>query len=124
MIIDELAIYLENQEYGEKGTDIFIDTFPETATNCIVIYTTGGFPPRVDINHDETTYQFMVRNSSYSTGQTKINNIKNEFHNKTLTLDTSTVYGKATSDIGYLGKDEGNYHRFVINFSFKHRRSS
>jgi len=122
MIIDEIATYLESAGYGTKGTDIFIDSFPETATNCIVVYTTGGFPPRTDFAHDNTTYQIMVRNYSYYNGLTKINNIKKLLHNKCILLEKNKAYIQASSDIAYLGKDEVNYHRFVINFSLKHRR--
>jgi len=118
MILDDIGMYLQGMGYGKLGETLFLQFKPDNK-DCIVIWLTGGNPPRTDLNVDTYTIQVRIINKNFSVGYEKIKNIKNELHDKLLHL-TSNVYAKAYTEITSWFEEER--WSFVINFELTMRR--
>lgn len=118
-LIAEIADYLETQGHGTVATDIFIGPQPSSPNDCITLIQRAGLAPDEDI--DEITFptlQIIVRNASYESGETKAANVFGELKatRNTDLGDFHAFYILATSDVGYIGRDENERHEWSMNF--------
>jgi hypothetical protein len=108
---------------GAVGTDIFVSALPPTPDACFAVYDTEGTEPDSYLPVRNPTFQILVRNTSYALGKAKIDAIREALH-KLANFTSDSVYFYAvlaTSDGGYIGKDENGRHEFSINFRCKTR---
>ena len=120
MIIDELAQHIHNQGIAVLGTSLFKSYLPESPDNCIAVIETGGNEPDHYIPTKKPTFQVMIRNTSYTTGRTALDNIRSAFEalvNSTVANgSTYFYYILANAEGGHLGRDEAGRDLFSINF--------
>lgn len=86
------------------GTNMFIGSEPVTPADCVTVYDSGAMAP--DFDYDGNTYlyyprvQIRVRNASYLTGDTLINDIRDAVKNITHTTLGTTRYNGVFIDSG------------------------
>lgn len=80
MIAEELALYLQEQGYGTKGSDLFLGYQPDTPDNCIVVYDEST--PISEDSHtlsvDLVGVQILIRDKSYIHARNKAVNIHSD----------------------------------------------
>lgn len=125
-MINEVAEYLEDQSIGTVGTDIFISRQSDTPDNQIVIYLSGGLEPDRYLPTADPTFEIVVRNKTYQTGQSKVDSIVTALHqyvNGALqTSGTYFYYIELLTEPNHIGRDEKGRHEWSINFLCKTRR--
>lgn len=119
MLLNDIARYLQDSGVGTVGTDIFKSYLPDSPKSCVAVIDTGGPEQDADINHDLCTFQVIVRNTSYTTGDTKIQLIKDSLHRvQNRTIGTGFYYYiLAISRGGHIGVNPKNgLDEWSINF--------
>jgi hypothetical protein len=124
-VIDDIAQHLHNQGVASLSTSLFKGYLPEDIDSGIVVIDTGGLEPDRELVMSEPTVQVFVRNTSYSTGKSKIDAVKTALHQqKNTQLIPSGIYFYyifAIQEPGNLGRDENGRHEFSINYQCKIR---
>lgn len=124
--IEEVAEYLEDQEIGTRGDDLFIEGFYGEGHNQVMIDHTGGVEPDRYIPIAYPTVQVSVRNESYNGAQSIIYEIFNLFHKKheyRLVDDGLSIQmSMALSEPAHILHDDQDRHIFSCNFVFYVRR--
>ena len=82
-MINDVYTYLDAQTSLTAGTDLFKSRLTESPNNQVVIYNTGGLEPDRYLPTADPTFQVLVRNTSYATGQSLVNDIVEALHQKT-----------------------------------------
>ena len=101
-------------------SNVYIGSMPDTPDNAVCIYATGGYPRSLSGTFvEEPTFQIKVRNTSYATGTTLCNTIKDALHGKT---STKLLMIEQQGDILDIGRDESNRQEWTINFRCYYRR--
>jgi len=101
-------------------SNVYIGSMPDTPDNAVCIYATGGYPRSLSGTFvEEPTFQIKVRNTSYSTGTTLCDTIKDALHGKT---STKLLMIEQQGDILDIGRDESNRQEWTINFRCYYRR--
>lgn len=124
-IIEEIATYLQTNNVGTIGTDLFLTKLPEKEGTAIGVIDTGAMEadPELPIKHP--TFQVFIRTAGYETGKTKLDAVYSLLHG--IQNQTLVTNGKTYLDIlamtagGCLGQDEAGRYLFSINFRCKHR---
>lgn len=117
MLLDDIGQYLQQQNIGLLGTDIFLSQLPDL-DNCIALFEYGGEAPELHSNIEKPRLQVMVRNVDYQTGRTTIEQMKNILHGLSEQIINGKRYLliKALQSPEFLGYDENNRAEFVCNF--------
>lgn len=119
--IANIVDYLEDHSVGTVGTDLFEGYLPNDPDSCVCVIDTGGLEPDVYIPTFRPTFQISIRNTSYATGRTKLDTIRDLLHRKqNATLVGSGEYFfyiSANSNGGSTGVDEQGRYLFSINFT-------
>jgi hypothetical protein len=101
-------------------SNVYIGSMPATPDNSVCIYNTGGYSRSLSGTEvEEPTFQVKVRNTSYATGETLCNTIKDLLHGAT---STKILMCEQQGDILDLGRDESNRQEWTINFRCYYRR--
>lgn len=119
MLLDDIALYLQQKEIGTIGMDIFKGQLPATPDNAIALFEYAGEPQDLtDANLEYPSLQVMVRNKSYATGRQKIEQIRNTLHGLTETTINNVRYLliQAKQSPEALPRDENGRAIFVCNF--------
>ena len=66
-------------DIGIVGENLFFSFLPESPDECVVIYDTGGWPPRPHLPRKDPTFQFRFRAGDYDTVQTLIKKFSDWF---------------------------------------------
>ena len=74
-MLKAIGTYLQQQNKGTVGTDIFLGLMPDQPDNCIALFEYAGSPPDLHWNGEYPGLQVRVRNRSYSAGRAKIGEI-------------------------------------------------
>lgn len=126
MIINEVAEYLEEEGIATKGTDLFISRQSDTPDDQIVVYNTGGLEPDRYIPTADPTFQILVRNKNYQTGQGKVDSIVTALHQLANSYleesETYFYYVFLMNEPSHIGRDDKGRHEWSINFICKIRR--
>lgn len=75
-MVEDLAGYADTNTSLTLGTDLFIGMMPESPSNCVGVFENSGAPGMYTMGSynlprfERPQFQFIVRNSSYSTGRT------------------------------------------------------
>jgi len=108
------------------ATNLFIGKEPASPKNCVTIFDTYGRPPDLNLTdqgYERPSINIRVRNTSYMTGWTLANNIKNLLHGKEHETWNGTLYTViyCSSGPAQLDWDDNNNARFIINFNLQRR---
>ena len=121
----EVAEYLEDNGIGTVGTDIFVDMLPDLANDAIMVYSTGGQVPDIDLPIGSPNFEVLVRSDSAATAHTKITSIVDLLHqqyNTVLVTDGNHYYSiLLLGEINALGRDEKGRIEYSVNFNCKVR---
>ena len=80
-MLDAIGAYLQQQNVGALGTDIFLSHMPETEqATCIALFEYAGSPPDLHWGGEYPGLQVQVRSTSYPTARRTIGNIVNILH--------------------------------------------
>jgi len=125
-MINDVYTYLDAQTSLTAGTDLFKSRLTESPNNQVVIYNTGGLEPDRYLPTADPTFQVLVRNTSYATGQSLVNDIVEALHQKTnIELVSGSKYFYyifLMYEPEHIGRDDKGRHEFSINFVCKYRR--
>ena len=122
MIIQDIAEYLEDQARGTVGTNIFMSTMPSSPNNCIAIYDQGEVTPDGELDSKVLMVQIIVRNTSYTSMQTLVDNIVSDLHQIARSTGNPLIAGgknirySLLRSSGYIGKDDTERHEYSLNF--------
>lgn len=99
---------------------VYIGNMPATPDNAICIYNTGGYKRSLSGTYlEEPTFMIQVRNTSYATGETLCNTIKDLLHG---VKTTKILMVEQQGDVLDIGRDESNRQEFSLNFRCYYRR--
>lgn len=116
-LLDEVVSYLVSQNLGTFGTDLFVGFEPDTPTNTVTLYPTGGEPPNALGGKEFPTVQVRVRSGTYLDGYNKAEAIYAVLHRQRDFL--STFRGRCfalQSSPMFLGKGVNGEFIFTQNF--------
>lgn len=121
----EIATYLEEQEIGTVGTDLFVGDLPDSTDNEIAVFNTGGYQPDIYLPTSSPTIEILVRNKSYANCASKMQDIVDALHNQyNVTLISGGnyyYYIRLVAEPSSLGRDEKGRQEFSANFEIKVR---
>jgi len=119
LLLEDVGGYLQTQGVGTIGTDIFYGFMPDASDNCITLFEYAGSPPDLHWGGEYPGLQVRVRNKSYATGRTKIEQVKNALHGLAETTLGATRYllVRANQSPQSLGRDANGRTEWVINFT-------
>lgn len=118
VLLDDIALYLQQQGVGTVGADIFKGQMPVAPDNCIALFEYAGEPPDLHWPGEYPSLQAMVRNKSYAAGREKIEQIKDALHGLSETVINGHRYLliQALQSPFFMQRDENNRAIFVCNF--------
>jgi hypothetical protein len=106
-------------------SNIYLGSMPDSPDNAVALYNTGGFPRDLSGSEvEEPTFMVKVRNTSYATGETLCNTIKDALHGVNAQTVNSHVFLLIAQqgDTNDIGRDESNRQEWTINFRAYYRR--
>ena len=117
-LIADIAQYLDDQEVGTLGTDLFISNVPDAADTVISVLDTGGMKPDNYLPTKDPTFQVFIRAATYEAGKTLLDSIRALLHRKFNETVGSTYiyYCEALSEGGNIGRNARGLDEFSINF--------
>lgn len=126
-LLADLLRYLQTNDFGTEGTNLFIGGFAGDEDDQVAIQATGGVEPYKDIPIARPTVQVSVRNKDYEAGMAVAYGIFNllDREDDRLVLKAGGVdvmQVNALSEPNHLGQDTSSRHLFTINFVFMLRR--
>jgi hypothetical protein len=126
-MIEDIATYLQTVGVGTIGSTLFKGQIPTLPDNCVAVFQYAGSSPIV--THDKKVLdslglQIRVRNTEYSVGMTKAQEIIDLLSPKSnITIGTGFYLSVvANQNPVPLGLDEKGRHEFSVNFSILKRR--
>ena len=116
--LTDITDRLATLNLGTAGTNLFQGYLPNDPINSIAVINTGGTAPDMDIPTKSPTFQVLVRNNDFLTGEARLEKVRNELHRIANTTYGSTYfyYIAALSEGGHIGQDEQGAFMFSINF--------
>jgi len=104
-----------------EGTDLFYGVAPSSPDNVVCLACpSGGMPREPTTTVMYPSVQVYIRNTNYSTAQTKGTSIISLLDQTTTTTRNGRVYYyiEAQQSLpNYLGTDENGRHEFTVNFT-------
>jgi len=118
VLLDDIALYLQQQGIGTIGADIFKGQLPATPDNAIALFEYAGEPQDLHANVEYPGLQVLVRNKSYDAGRQNIEQVRNTLHGLAETVINGHRYLliQARQSPESLGRDENGRALFVCNF--------
>lgn len=123
-MLDDLGAYLDTNSSLTLGTDLFLGVLPETPSNCVALFENGGVSPDFTLGTnnlpilERPELQFIVRNSSYSTGNDLSDTIYRIFTQVANQTINSVKYLRiqAISNPSVMDRDSNRRVLFTANF--------
>lgn len=119
-IIDEVATFLFDEEFGTAGTDVFVGYVPDDIDDSTSVIDTGGLAPETDVPLYHPTFQVFIKASTFVIGSNKLDQVRSLLHRLTnrqlISGGTYFYYILAQSHGGPIGRDESGRYLFSINF--------
>ncbi len=101
-------------------SNVYKGQMPATPDNSVCIYNTGGYARSLSGTElEEPTFMVKVRNTSYATGETLCNTVKDLLHGAST---AKILMIQQQGDIQDIGRDESNRQEFTLNFRCYYRR--
>jgi len=117
-VLEAISKYLEEEDVGTVGVDIFLGLLPDQPDNCIALFEYAGSPPDLHWDGEYPGLQVRVHNTSYPAGRAKIGEVVDllhGLHEKELS-GTRYLLIKARGSPEVLKRDSGNRIEFFVNF--------
>lgn len=117
-MLEAIGKYLEEEDVGTVGVDIFLGLIPDQPDDCVVLFEYAGSPPDLHWPGEYPGLQVRVRNTSYPAGRAKIGEIVDLLHGlHEQELDgTRYLLIKARGSPEVLKRDSSNRIEFIVNF--------
>jgi hypothetical protein len=80
MILKDLANYLQTNQIGTVGTDLFMGELPLNPSNCLAVIYSSSPTPNFSLDLFEQNIEFWARNSSMAAGYEKLMAIQTLLH--------------------------------------------
>ncbi len=129
--LTEMSAALQTAGIGTEGTSQFIGVLPMSPDNCVVLSSSrsgasvrGMGPAKGAPVADNIFFQVLVRNTSFSAGEAKVDAVLDALDHDWGTFG-STKYYYIVLNYGpiYLGQDENKRHMWTIDFHATKARS-
>lgn len=124
-VVTDVATYLAANSIGTVGTDLFYAYQNDIDGPMVCVLDTGGQLPDQYLPTTEPTFQIFVRSRTYVLGKAKLDAIRALLHqNNNISLVAGQKYFYfilAQSEGGHIGKNEGGFHEFSMNFRCRTR---
>lgn len=123
--IEDLGAYLQTNNIGTLGTNIFYNGFEASASNCIALFEQAGTQEDITATGDETIRYpelgVRVRNTSLSAAREKAYSIYSLLHNISNSQIGNTFFIsiEAVADPFYVSQSKTDLFIFSINFSME-----
>jgi hypothetical protein len=117
-MLADLQQYLADNGVGTIATNLFATYMPPSPDNAVAIIATGG-PEPIEISGIKSpTFQVLIRNADYATGEAKMATIRNLLQAlKNTTIGNTYFYFiLLTSEGGHIGRDDVGRDEFSLNF--------
>jgi hypothetical protein len=121
--ISDLANYLQAQNVGTVGTNIFYSYMPDDVEVGVALFDTGGNTPDPYLPTHEPTFQAFIRGTDYDTGKALLEEVRDALHQisgQTIG-DTYFYFILANAEGGHIGRNERGDDEFSINFRCRTR---
>jgi hypothetical protein len=117
----DIQTYLNAQNLGISGEDLFCGFMPDKPDTAICLYDTGGHEQNSKIAIDECSVQVKTRSYSMQTAFDKIEAIKLELQSKgNTTINSKDYFGFWVQTPPYMiGKDESDRFMYTMNLRIK-----
>lgn len=117
-MLKAIGEYLEGEDIGTVGADIFLGLMPDQPDNLVVLFEYAGSPPDLHWNGEYPGLQVRVRNKSYAAARAKIGEIMTLLHGlHEMTLSgTRYLLIKARGSPEVLKREASNRVELVLNF--------
>lgn len=117
-MLEAIGKYLEEEDVGTVGVDIFLGLIPDQPDDCVVLFEYAGSPPDLHWNGEYPGLQVRVRSVSYPTGRAKIGEIVDLLHglHEQELGGTRYLLIKARGSPEVLKRDSSNRIEFFVNF--------
>ena len=118
MLLDDIKDYLEQNDIGTFGADLFIGQIPPSPDDCIALFEYAGEPPDLHWEGEYPGLQVIARAKKYTDARSTIEQVKNVLHGVVEETINGTRYLliHARQSPETLGKDENGRQLFVVNF--------
>jgi len=132
-LVKDIADYLEENDIGEVGTDIFYGTIPDSPDKVVGVFQYAGRVPDLIAGVDKPGLQIRVRGEDYPSAEAKIKQVGNLLRqigdevNETLCegveINGSLYLRIAPVQSAFpLGEDKKERMEFIQNFNTDIRR--
>lgn len=117
-MLEAIGKYLEEEDVGTVGVDIFLGLIPDQPDNCVVLFEYAGSPPDLHWPGEYPGLQVRVRSVSYPAGRAKIGEIVDLLHglHEQELSGTRYLLIKARGSPEVLKRDGSNRIEFLVNF--------
>lgn len=125
-IIDDVANYLASNGIGTLGVNIFEGFLPQGVDQAVAVIKTGGDRPNIDLPVEHPSFQILIRNIEYDTGEAVFNKIRDLLHNQyNMQFQNGSsiyfYYCRLRADGGFIGKDAKGRDSWSMNFECETR---
>ena len=118
MLIQDIATYLQTNNLGTMGTNLFLGTEPDLPDSATTLYDTGGNPAEMRLSDLRRTVQIRVRDMSYSSGETRIwaiYNLLDTPDSRFIVMNGRKTVVRAMQPPVMITRDQNNRCIFVFN---------
>lgn len=117
-MLEAISKYLEEEDVGTAGVDIFLGLIPDKPDSCVALFEYAGGPPDLHWPGEYPGLQVRVRSTSYSGGRAKIGEIVDLLHglHEQELSGTRYLLIKARGSPEVLKRDGSNRIEFLVNF--------
>lgn len=126
MIIDSITTFLEDNNIGTIGTDIFIGELPDDESDIISVVASPSPEPNKSIPYYTQTVDIWARFKSYDGGMNKLQEVFDLLHRaENYDVFNYHVYlSYALGMIEDLDRDNERRHLFKLSISFIYRNAN
>lgn len=126
-MIDKLADYLEEENIGTVGTDIFLGELPLDDNECISLVASPSPEPNKSIPYYDQRVDVLARYSDYADGYSKMQEIFDLIHQKENYDDLTGFHVYLSYALGMIEdneRDAERRHIFKLTLGFIYRNAS
>ena len=123
--LGDVINYIETENVATFGVDMFAGQYPSTAPDkCILVKSTGGWPPYKEVDIRQPTIQVLSRSSFSPEAEAKLREVYNLFHGETARHNYDignyrVLVSQAMQEPGDIGPDQQGRSEWSVNFVFK-----
>lgn len=121
--IDDLAVQLANDTGYSIGNQLFKGNLPPVPDNAIALIKNRGMQPNRYLPEYSPMFQVLIRDDSYSHGETMLKKVRDSLQRKDNVQLGSTFfqYILVVAEGGWIHRDESGRDMWSINFQCQTR---